>query len=69
MPLDTGNNRTVTSGMNLDWLDSHPDARWAIETFFATGNDSTSQGWEDTAALIALILPPACMEGNCHHGK
>jgi hypothetical protein len=49
------------------WLDAHPDAGWAIETFYATGDDSTSQGWEDTAALIGLILPPECAAARCGH--
>ena len=51
------------------WLDAHPDAKWAVETFYATGDDSTSQGWEDTAALIGLILPPECAEGRCLHAE
>lgn len=51
----------------IAFLDAHPDARWAIKTFFATGDDATSQGWEDTAALISLILPPECREGRCEH--
>ena len=49
------------------WLDAHPDAKRAVETFYATGDDATSQGWEDTAALISLILPPECAEGHCGH--
>ena len=49
------------------WLDAHPDAKRAVETFYATGDEATSQGWEDTAALIGLILPPECTEGRCEH--
>lgn len=51
----------------IAFLDAHPDAKWAIETFYATGDDATSQGWEDTAALISLILPLECAEGRCGH--
>ena len=49
------------------WLDAHPDARWAIEAFCATPDPRDSQGWEDTSALLGLILPAGCMEGNCGH--
>jgi hypothetical protein len=47
------------------WLDAHPDARWAIETFYTTKDPADSQGWEDTAALLGLILPAECAEGRC----
>lgn len=50
-----------------EWLEAHPDAKQAVETFYATGDDRTSQGWEDTAALISLLLPPECLEGRCEH--
>ncbi len=49
------------------WLDAHPGAKQAFETFCATGDESTSQGWEDTAALISPILPAECLEGRCEH--
>ena len=49
------------------WLDAHPDARWAVEAFYATPDPRDSQGWEDASALLGLILPAECMEGRCGH--
>ena len=49
------------------WLDAHPDARWAVEAFYATEDEADSQGWEDTSALLGLILPAGCTEGTCGH--
>jgi hypothetical protein len=53
--------------MDHSWLTAHPEAKWALETFCFTGDESTSQGFEDTAALIRLILPSECMAGTCGH--
>ena len=49
------------------WLDAHPDARWAVEAFYATPDPRDSQGWEDASALLGLILPAGCTEGTCGH--
>jgi hypothetical protein len=53
--------------MDYAWLAAHPDAKQALEIFCFTGDEATSQGFEDTAALIRLILPPECMAGTCEH--
>jgi hypothetical protein len=49
------------------WLAAHPDARRVLETFCFTGDEATSQGFGDTAALIRLLLPPECAAGTCGH--
>ena len=40
------------------WLDRHPDALRVFSTF-------GEQGFEDCAALAALMLPPPCLSRGC----
>jgi len=48
------------------WYARHPDAWWAVKTFyFGDGDPERSQGWEDTSALLQLMLPPDCLNGKC----
>ena len=57
----------MMGAVDASWLDAHPDARAVVGTFFATDDPAASQGWEDTSALLRLILPAECFAGCCEH--